>query len=286
MMVALAVVCTLGVMSATGEAHGSFAYHPSGSLEPGSGRGRVDNTAYVPDMRFPIQNAPAFANSQVHRPGGYILGGSQCDSSNYSYPWRDNYCETRTHPMPLCPSGTGHQGQDIRASTCADRRHPVVATVDGTITGIGSYSVSLTSSDGTTHRFLHMRDVAVRVNQRVTKGTVLGKVSNNMGSTPTTIHLHYDLRRNGRYISPYMSLVQSYQRLLGGGSAPAPQPQPSPQPSPAPQPSPQQPPSGGGTTTIQPGGPCSLATPGSPSGPLTVVLAALGAAVLNRRSKR
>ncbi|RAL25303.1 hypothetical protein DL240_03575 [Lujinxingia litoralis] len=223
MMAALAAATTLAMVPAQGFAHGDFRYHPPGDLEPGSGRGRVDNTVYVPGMRFPIKDAPAYANSQVHRPGGYILGGSQCDSSNYAYPWRDNYCETRQYNMPLCPSGKGHQGQDIRASTCEKDKHDVVATVDGTITGIGTYSVSLTSADGTTHRFLHMSRVAVRVNQRVTKGTVLGKVSNYMGGTPTTIHLHYDIRRNGRYIPPYLSLVESYKRLVGANE-PAPEP--------------------------------------------------------------
>ena len=42
-------------------------------------------------MRFPIEVAPAYPNSQVYRPGGlYGGGGSQCDASNYDYPWQDN----------------------------------------------------------------------------------------------------------------------------------------------------------------------------------------------------
>ncbi|MFU8804877.1 MAG: S-layer homology domain-containing protein, partial [Bradymonadaceae bacterium] len=164
-------------------------------------------------------------NSQVWGHGGYQgPGGGQCHTNNYSYPWSDNYCETRSWNVPMCPGGTGHQGQDIRASTCANSTHRVVATVAGTITHIGSYSVSLAAADGTRHRFLHMSNVAVRVGQNVSKGQVIGRVSNQFGGTPTTIHLHYDLYRGGQYIPTYMSLVSSYETLIGSGSSTEPPP--------------------------------------------------------------
>src|SRR5262245_29114274 len=90
-----------------------FNYDPPGKLVTGSGRGFVDTRNYAPGMRFPIESAPAYANSQVWGHGGSnASGGSQCDGVNYSYPWHDNYCETRTWPISLCPAGTGHQGQD------------------------------------------------------------------------------------------------------------------------------------------------------------------------------
>src|SRR5690606_9414724 len=79
----------------------AFDYHPPGDLVEGSGQGRVDDTVYAPGMRFPIENAPAYANSQVYNPGGYLgPAGGQCDAVNYSYPWRDNYCEIRQWDMP------------------------------------------------------------------------------------------------------------------------------------------------------------------------------------------
>src|SRR5215510_12051446 len=70
---------------------------PPGDLESGSGTGRNDTTVYFPAMRFPLEAGPAYANSQVYRPGGmHGGGGDQCASGNYSYPWRDIYCETRS----------------------------------------------------------------------------------------------------------------------------------------------------------------------------------------------
>lgn len=197
-----------------------FTYHPPGDLISGSGEGRVDQTVYAPGMRFPIKDAPSFANSQVYMHGGSQgPGGGQCDAANYSYPWRDNYCEIRQWDMPLCPSGTGHQGQDIRGPSCESNVHDCVAAVDGTITNVGTYSVYLTAADGTRYDYLHMGSVTVDVGDEVKRGDVLGKVSNEFGGTPTTIHLHFNLRQSVSgigtvYVPPYMSLVTSYQALL------------------------------------------------------------------------
>lgn len=210
-----------------------FTYNPPGQLVPGSGTGRVDETVYAPDMRFPIEVPPAYPNSQVWgRGGSQGPGGGQCDEENYSYPWWDNYCESRSWTMPLCPSGQGHQGQDIRPSTCSNDTHWTVAAEDGTISSIGSYSLYLVTASGTQHRYLHMAPGSIRVSegQSVTKGERLGRVSNAFfdssgNSVPTTIHLHYDIIQNvsglgNVYVSPYMSLVRSYEALLGIESTP------------------------------------------------------------------
>ena len=198
----------------------SFTYAPPGELVGGSGTGRVDDTVYAPGIRFPIESAPAYANSQVWgRGGSQGGGGSQCDAANFSYPWHDNYCETRTWSMPLCPAGEGHQGQDIRAASCENRVHWAVAAEDGTITSIGSYSVYLTSPDGTRFDYLHMNDVAVHVGDHVTRGQRMGKVSNQFDGTGTTVHLHFNIYRNVSgvgmvYVPTYMSLVRSYEALI------------------------------------------------------------------------
>ena len=204
-----------------------FSYQPPGTLVAGSGQGRVDTNVYVPGMRFPIEAAPAYANSQVWgHGGGSGPGGSQCDVENFSYPWWDNYCETRSWDMPLCPSGQGHQGQDIRAATCEKNVHWVVASEAGTVTNVGSYSVYVTADDGTRYDYLHMGSVQVGVGQEVTKGQRLGRVSNEFGGTPTTVHLHFNLRQSVQgvgtvYVPPYMSLVTSYQALIGPPPNPA-----------------------------------------------------------------
>ena len=205
---------------ATPAAAQSFSYAPPGELVSGSGTGRVDDTVYAPGIRFPIESAPAYANSQVWgRGGSQGGGGSQCDAANFSYPWHDNYCETRTWSMPLCPAGEGHQGQDIRAASCENRVHWAVAAEDGTITSIGSYSVYLTSPDGTRFDYLHMNDVAVHVGDHVTRGQRMGKVSNQFDGTGTTVHLHFNIYRNVSgvgmvYVPTYMSLVRSYEALI------------------------------------------------------------------------
>lgn len=229
-MSARGVAAALAITLAASGASAQFSYRPAGELVAGSGSGRADAHVYAPGIRFPLESGPAYANSQVWGHGGYHgPGGGQCDAENYSYPWRDNYCETRGWAMPMCPAGTGHQGQDIRPATCRDRAHWAVAVADGTITHIGSYSVYLTDDAGRRFDYLHMRDVAVRVGQRVMRGDRLGTVSNNMGATPTTIHLHFNIRmgvsgyRGQIFVPTYMSLVRAYEGL-SGESAPSPEP--------------------------------------------------------------
>lgn len=196
----------------------TFTYQPPGDLVSGSGQGRVDYNVYFSEMRYPVEAAPSYPNSQVWGVGGtHGPRGSQCDSRNYSYPWRDNYCESRRWSMALCPAGVGHQGQDIRGATCEDKKWWTVATEAGTITSIGSYSVYLQGDSGIRHRYLHleMSQLAVGRGQRVRKGQRIGKISQDFGGTPTTLHLHFDMYSGGRYIPPYMSLVRSYRKLLG-----------------------------------------------------------------------
>ncbi len=208
-----------------GEAHADFDYNPPGDLVAGSGAGNADSTVHVPDMRFPIQDAPAYPNSQVWGHGGMEgpAPHDECHSNNYSYPWYDNFCETRWRNSSFCPSsGDAHQGQDIRPSTCEDSVHPVVAAEGGTVSSIGSYSVWIQSPSGVRHRYLHMNmnQLSVTEGQTVDKGDQLGLVSDDFGGTATTLHLHYDIYSGGDYVSPYMSLVESYKDLIGDNEPP------------------------------------------------------------------
>jgi murein DD-endopeptidase MepM/ murein hydrolase activator NlpD len=230
----LSVVRSLSVLVVTSYAAAAggatFSYDPPGELVPGSGEGRFDENVYAPGMRFPLESGEAYLNSQVWGRGGNNGGGGgQCDAENYAYPWRDNYCETRSWDMPLCPSGQGHQGQDMRAATCEDRLHWVVAAEDGTITNVGNYSVYLTDDLGTRFDYLHMSDVAVAPGDKVKRGQRLGKVSNAFNGNPTTIHLHFNIRQNidgigSVFVSPYLSLVRAYEDHLGLNREPNPAP--------------------------------------------------------------
>jgi murein DD-endopeptidase MepM/ murein hydrolase activator NlpD len=200
----------------------AFTHDPSGQLASGSGSGRHDDHLYAPTIRFPIESGPAFANSQVWGHGGSSgpPNTSQCDPENFRYPWHDNYCETRDWSMPLCPSGTGHQGQDVRSTDCNKDVHTTVAVIDGTITSIGSYSVYLTADDGVRFDYLHMSTLLVKEGDRVKRGQPIGKVSNHFGTSTTTVHLHFNIFENvagvgAVYVPPYASLIQAYEELLG-----------------------------------------------------------------------
>ncbi|WP_430431524.1 M23 family metallopeptidase [Oceanicaulis sp.] len=213
------------VVDASGD---PVSFMPPGDLTPGSGAGQAEQINYVPGMRFPMEVGQAYANSQVYGHGGYLgPGGGQCDAANYAYAWRDNFCETRSYSAPLCPSGTGHQGQDIRPATCQDAVHWAVAADDGVITSVGSYSVRLMSEDGVRYTYLHLEldSLQVAPGDAVSKGERLGFVSNEFGGTPTTIHLHFEIKMaletpqglQTVNVPPYVALVESYQTLLTAG---------------------------------------------------------------------
>lgn len=212
----------------------SFYYFRAGNLAPASGTGSTEMAVLVPDMMFPIKSAPAVAQTQVYRWGGGVKGGDQCDVRNFAAPWRDNYCETRstTNKTPWCEKTGVHLGQDIRVGTpdgckaerstkAADRmRYEVVAVEDGFISNVGSYSVTLHADSGDRiYRYLHlnMAKLKVSTNQTVKKGDVIGYVSNDFGGTPTTLHLHFEIKLNTasngwQYAPPYGSLLEAYKR--------------------------------------------------------------------------
>ena len=204
-----------------------FTWLPAGDLIESSGTGQILQINYAPNMRFPIEAGQAYANSQVYGYGGYLgPAGGQCNGANYAYAWRDNFCETRGYGTPMCPSGHGHQGQDIRPASCSDAVHQAVAAADGTITSIGSYSVRLMSDDGVRYTYLHLDkpSLLVAAGDHVTRGQAIGVVSNEFGDTSTTIHLHFEIKMavdtgagiQNTPVPPYLALVDSYQSLLAG----------------------------------------------------------------------
>ncbi|MEM0986990.1 MAG: peptidoglycan DD-metalloendopeptidase family protein [Pseudomonadota bacterium] len=213
-----------------------FSYFAPGQLLPGSGTGAFDQIVHAPDMVFPIRSAPAYLQSQVWNFGGGVAGGDQCDSRNFAYPWRDNFCESRTanRGTPFCPLNRVHQGQDIRVGSPEDCRqlrasdtagrtlHEVVAVEDGLIYDIGTYTVKLRSG-GRVYRYMHlnMSELQVAEGDSVEAGDILGYVSNDFGGTPTTFHLHFEIIQNTEaygweHVPPYLSLVEAYERREAG----------------------------------------------------------------------
>ena len=245
-----------------------FTYHSPGNLLAGTGfkrKGGVADYTVYSRIRFPISDAPAFANSQSFmnwgnceatgrlgmgmrgrtaayrcrvNPQPLILDESA--AQNYSYPWRDNFCEHRYFFVGQCPAGLGHQGQDIRPAFCRQRtpganrcepyQHDVVAVRDGMILRAHGqealYILVNAPNERVRFRYLHMHprqfDADGLVNGRfVREGEVIGKVGNYFKQErATTYHLHFDLQvptRNGWvFVNPYMTLVAAYERLIHG----------------------------------------------------------------------
>ncbi len=214
----------------------AFSFYGPGALLPGTGEGAGEETIFAPDMVFPIKDSPAYLQSMVFTFGGGMVGGDQCDERNFEYPWRDNFCETRTsnRNSAYCPRSKIHQGQDIRVGTpascqserstsAADRdAHEVVAVEDGVISNVGSYSVNLRSG-GRIYKYLHlnMKKLSVSIGDTVQAGDTIGYVSNDFGGTPTVLHLHFEITQNNGsggwdYVPPYTSLVAAYERRENG----------------------------------------------------------------------
>lgn len=219
-------------------------YCPPGTMLVARGKGAPDGNDNAPGMRFPIELAPAYSNSQVWGMGGSIgphPNALQGDPPNYSYPWHDDFCESRSYGTQQCPSGKGHQGQDIRPAQAYDPKittsHKlyqdhfyVVAAENGYISHVGTYMVTLYGDSGNKYDYLHMDftppHLLVKLGDTVKRGQPLGYVSNNFGTSVTTFHLHFEIKRPVKsgetgdgdsawiYMSPYMALVNSYARLL------------------------------------------------------------------------
>ena len=217
---------------------GNFSFLPVGTLIAGSGTGYSDNTVYR-NIRFPLLKVPAYANSQVYRPGGsQNATPGQCNSTNYAYPWQDNFCETRTSSTNIwCPSGKGHQGQDIRGESCKSSSaldaegkvdaNVVVAAESGTVIVVQPHYIKVQTDDETTfYNYLHMDQIQVGLGDYVAKGQRLGRVANigPAGTPYTTRHLHFELKQvmniggslREVHVNPYATLLDSYQRLLAG----------------------------------------------------------------------
>src|SRR5262245_6933230 len=223
-----------------------FTYHAPGDIMPGSGMrgnsGRTDYPVYS-KMRFPLADAPAFANSQsfmnwgdCDQTGRVAIGQREdgtrtyrCrvnnvplvadESANYSYPWRDNFCEHRAFYVGECPGGLGHQGQDIRPSSCKQRikganrcepyQHDVGAGRDGMVLRspgqVSVYIVTNTANERVRFRYLHMSPKqldsdGIISGRAVREGEVIGKVGNYFRrERATTYHLHFDMQVPSKY---------------------------------------------------------------------------------------
>ncbi len=220
-----------------------FTYHPVGKLIPGTGMraplGDVDNTVYA-RIRFPAAEAPAYVSTQVYRRRDKSAAApAEIEPELDIYRWRDNFCERRDFQVGQCPSGRGHQGQDIRGATCQSRvdskircrpnHDAVVAVRDGMIQR-ESWNESfflVTNAPGERLRFRHLHMHPKKLDsdnivsgQQVKEGEPIGTIGNyDRRPALTSTHLHFELQvptRDGCVrVNPYMTLIASYEHLIG-----------------------------------------------------------------------
>ena len=119
---------------------------------------------------------------------------------------------------------------------CAIDIHEVVAVTDGwALWKLPPFenNVRLDTEDGSGlyYVYLHMSPQALQdaglqrgVPVAVSKGQVIGKVGNfeHADAGGTSTHLHFEIRRQqadaaavGPTLSPYMTLIRAYERLIG-----------------------------------------------------------------------
>jgi hypothetical protein len=233
------------------ERSSDFTYRPPGDIITRSGsskqNGRADFTSYS-QIRFPLEKAPAFAHSQSRRGRKSSDKPDMLVGGNTSYPWQDNFCEPRSFGVGQCPSGFGHQGQDIKpgaclahsegAESCDPKQQGVVAVRDGVlIRSPKQQALTLQINTRTEHirfRYMHMNPAAMDADgdlngRRVAENEKIGVVSNYLDHpNGTTRHLHFDVQvftRDGwLWVSPYVTLVSAYERLIHGrGREPGPE---------------------------------------------------------------
>jgi murein DD-endopeptidase MepM/ murein hydrolase activator NlpD len=229
-----------------------FTYLAPGDIIPGSGYrkqgGRADFDAYS-QIRFPLEKAPDFVNSQSFRDR---KSGKSLDApgkGNDTYPWRDSFCEARDFGVGQCANGFGHQGQDIRPACslrnegCDPRQQAIVAVREGVlIRAPKQQAVTLQVNTRNEHirfRYMHMNPPDMDTDnvlsgRRVEEGEKLGVVSNYLDyPNGTTRHLHFDVQvftRDGwLWVNPYVTLISAYERLIRSrGREIGPEPPPSP----------------------------------------------------------
>jgi murein DD-endopeptidase MepM/ murein hydrolase activator NlpD len=221
----------------------TFGYYAPGQIKSGTGfrgkSGRPDYTVYS-QIRFPLAEAPAYAGTELfHRgPRTRISDPSDIQPAQISQnPWRDNFCERRGFSVSQCPTGIGHQGQDIRPLICrptpnSDRCDPpgdVLAARGGVILRApkqeAAYLFVNSANEHIRFRYLHMSPRKMDADhllsgRRVYEGEVIGEVGNySMRENGTSYHLHFDIQVPTRHgwvlVNPYTTLVAAYERLIG-----------------------------------------------------------------------
>jgi hypothetical protein len=225
------------------ERSADFTYRPTGDIIANTGyhkqNGRADFNAYS-QVRFPLEKTPAFVHSQSFGRRDKSDQPTSGSPAYLAYPWRDNFCESRSFSVGQCPTGFGHQGEDIRPHRCPPRgegddqcdpkQQVVVAVRDAVVIRSPKQQAATlqinTRNEHIRFRYMHMNPSAMDADgvlngRAVAEGEKIGVVSNYLDHpNGTTRHLHFDVQvftRDGwLWVSPYVTLISAYERLIGG----------------------------------------------------------------------
>ena len=112
-----------------------------------------------------------------------------------------------------------HAGIDI--SNVLDT--PIQATADGEVLDAGwmdryGWGVRVRHTTDQETLYAHLNRVDVKAGQRVSRGDILGTMGRS--GSATGVHLHYEVRRNGKAVNPqpYLRLQRQWLKALGKSS--------------------------------------------------------------------
>jgi murein DD-endopeptidase MepM/ murein hydrolase activator NlpD len=109
------------------------------------------------------------------------------------------FSKSRQHP--ILGYARAHNGVDYHAPAGAPVGSvaPGVVTLAGWTSG-GGRTVKVRHPNGYETEYLHLSSIAVRSGARVGQGDLVGRVGKT--GLATGVHLHYGMKRNGRYVNP------------------------------------------------------------------------------------
>jgi murein DD-endopeptidase MepM/ murein hydrolase activator NlpD len=111
------------------------------------------------------------------------------------------FSSSRRHP--ILGYARAHNGVDYHAPTGAPVGSvaPGVVTMAGWTAG-GGRTVKVRHPNSYETEYLHLSAIAVRAGQRIGQGDLVGRVGQT--GLATGPHLHYGLKKNGRYVNPIL----------------------------------------------------------------------------------
>jgi murein DD-endopeptidase MepM/ murein hydrolase activator NlpD len=182
-----------------------------------SGYGAILGAEFVNDgrrlraIRFtPDGGSPAYYDENGHSLKRFFLKSPLKFEPRIT----SRFSSSRKHP--ILGYNRAHNGVDYHAPAGA----PVASVAPGVVTHAGWTSgggrtVKVRHPNGYETEYLHLSAIAVRAGARIGQGDLVGRVG--MTGLATGVHLHYGLKKNGRYVNP----VVEHRNMPPGEPVPA-----------------------------------------------------------------